>query len=145
MTAEPARTNVLFDVWLTARATTALIDRALVGSGLSADEFAVYSVLAQGPVTPTELAEWMAAPATTVSSYIGRFDKRGHLRRVAHPGDGRSYRLDLTEQGREAHARASAAFGPVLAAVEKALGASVTEVAAGVRSLGAAVRAVDVS
>ena len=38
-------TNVLFDVWLVSRATTGLLDAALAPTGLTADEFGVYSVL----------------------------------------------------------------------------------------------------
>src|SRR5262245_52350184 len=57
------RMSLLFDVWLVSRATTDLIDRALASSGLDADEFAVYSLLAGGDaVTPSELSRWMAAP-----------------------------------------------------------------------------------
>jgi DNA-binding MarR family transcriptional regulator len=116
------RTNVLFDVWLVSRAATALLDEALEPSGLTADEFAVYSVLRRAPLTPTALARWMAAPLTTVSSYIKRFETRGHVARVANPGDGRSYQVALTEQGVRAHADAGARFLPVLHRVEQSLG-----------------------
>jgi len=54
---------VLFDVWLVSRAVTGLLDRALEPSGLSADEFGVYSVLTSSDsMTPGELARWMSAP-----------------------------------------------------------------------------------
>jgi DNA-binding MarR family transcriptional regulator len=117
-------TNLLFDVWLVSRATNALLDAALEPAGLTADEFAVYSVLRAGPLTPTELAEWMAAPLTTVSSYVKRFEARGHVTRTANPHDGRSYRLTLTRQGTRAHEDAGARFLPVLSGVEAALGRS---------------------
>lgn len=114
-------TNVLFDLWLASRAATAVLDEALAGSGLTADEFAVYSVLSSAPLTPTELAHWMSAPATTVSSVVRRFERRGHVRRVPHPHDRRSYRLELTAAGRTAHRRAGALFLPVLDGVESGL------------------------
>ena len=89
----PEGTNVLFDVWLVSRATFAVLDAALAPSGLTADEFAIYSVLTStDAMTPSELARWMAAPLTTVSSYIKRFEGRGHVTRVENPDDGRSYR-----------------------------------------------------
>ena len=54
--------NVLFEVWLVARATVQTLDRVLRPSGLNAEDFAVYSMLsAPGGATPTELARWMAA------------------------------------------------------------------------------------
>jgi DNA-binding MarR family transcriptional regulator len=141
MAQQPTDSNVLFDVWLTSRATTALLDEALAGSGLTADEFAVYSVLQGGPCTPTELATWMSAPLTTVSSYVKRFEQRGHVRRVANPDDGRSYRLQLTRKGSRAWERAGAAFLPALAAVRRGLGRDESSVAAALAMLQSALRA----
>ena len=119
----PGVSNVLFDTWLVSRAVHALIDEAVEASGLGADEFAIYSVLASADgVTPGELAHWMAAPTTTVSSYVKRFERRGHVTRVPNPEDGRSYRLKLSRDGRKAHRTAGELFAPTLASVESALG-----------------------
>ena len=120
--------NVLFDVWLVSRATTAMLDDVLRPSGLDADEFAVYSVLASGDgMTPTELAHWMAAPPTTVSSYVKRFEQRGHVRRVPNPDDRRSYRLQLTASGRRVHRSAGTLFQPVLEEVAERVGTGLTD------------------
>jgi DNA-binding MarR family transcriptional regulator len=125
----PAATNVLFDVWLVSRATTGALDAALAPTGLSADEFGLYSVLTSSDtVTPSELARWMAAPLTTVSSYVKRLEGRGHLVRERNPNDGRSFVLRLTPAGREAHAAAGRAFLEVLARVEARLGTTVDPV-----------------
>ncbi len=125
---DPGLGNVLFEVWLVSRAATALIDEAVGAAGLDADEFAVYSVLASSDqITPTELAHWMAAPPTTVSSYVKRFVARGHVERVPHPEDGRSYRLRLTDAGRAAHRVAGERFEPVLAGVVGRLGRGVDD------------------
>jgi DNA-binding MarR family transcriptional regulator len=116
-------TNVLFDVWRVSRATSGALDRALAPTGLSADEFGLYSVLSSAPsMTPGEVARWMAAPPTTVSSYVKRLESRGHLERSRNPADGRSYVLRLTAEGRAAHQAAGNAFLPVLAQVEAELG-----------------------
>jgi DNA-binding MarR family transcriptional regulator len=64
----------------------------------------------------------MAAPPTTVSSYVKRLERRGHAEREANPDDRRSYRLRLTEAGQAAHAEAAALFLPALAAVRAGLG-----------------------
>lgn len=115
--------NVLFDTWLVSRAVHSVIDDAIRPAGLDADEFAIYSVLSRGEgMTPSELARWMSAPATTVSSYVKRFEKRGHVDRIRSVEDRRSYRLVLTTEGRAAHRRAGELFRPTLAEVEKALG-----------------------
>lgn len=136
--------NVLFDVWLVARATTALVDLAVRPSGLDADEFAIYSVLASTEgMTPTELAHWMAAPATTVSSYVKRFERRGHVRRVPNPEDRRSYRVQLTAEGRSAHLHAGALFLPVLDEVTRRMGRAAPETHRRLRQLHHVVIAVD--
>lgn len=120
--------NVLFDIWLVSRATTALLDDAIRESGLDSDEFAVYSVLASTEhMTPTELARWMSAPPTTVSSYVKRFEQRGHVAKTPNPDDGRSYRLSLTPAGRRAHRAAGVLFLPVLADVAARIGATAPE------------------
>lgn len=120
---DPDGTNVLFDVWLLSRATTGALDAALAGTGLTAEEFGVYSVLTSADaLTPSELARWLSAPPTTVSSFVKRLEARGHLVRQPNPDDGRSSLLRLTAAGRRAHARAGAAFLPVLDEVTRRLG-----------------------
>jgi DNA-binding MarR family transcriptional regulator len=116
--------DVTFMVWLTSRATTDLVDAALAPAGLDGDEFAIYSVLTAAPsITPTELARWMAAPPTTVSSYVKRFEARGHVKREPNPADRRSYRIKLTPAGRRAHRAAAELFIPLRTRVVESLGA----------------------
>lgn len=115
---------MLFDVWLVARLACGALDHALQPSGLTADEFGIYSVLhSPAPITPSELARWMCAPLTTVSSYVKRLEARGHVTRQRNPDDGRSYVLQLTDEGRRAHQAAGACFLPVLDRVVAELGA----------------------
>lgn len=114
--------DALFMVWLVSRSTNDLLDTLFGPAGLTGDEFAIYSVLAASPeMTPTELARWMAAPATTVSSYIKRFESRGHVTRKPNPDDRRSYRIELTPAGRRAHDAAATLFQPIRAQVGAAL------------------------
>ena len=121
--------NVLFDVWLLSRAATATIDGAIADIGLDADEFAIYSMLASGDgMTPTDLAHWMSAPMTTVSSYVKRFERRGHADRLQNPADGRSFLIRLSPEGRAAHAAAGTQFLPLLNAVNARLSDDVDEV-----------------
>lgn len=116
--------DVTFMVWLTSRATSDLLDAVLAPSGLDSDEFAIYSVLsAASGITPTELARWMAAPPTTVSSYVKRFEARGHVSRDPNPADRRSYLIKLTPAGRRAHRRAGKLFAPLRTRVAAGLGA----------------------
>jgi DNA-binding MarR family transcriptional regulator len=115
--------DVTFLVWLTARATSDLMDTTLAPAGITGDEFAIYSMLAATKnLTPTELARWMAAPPTSVSSYVKRLQSRGHVERSPHPTDGRSYTLRLTSSGRKAHRAAVRLFNPVRRELSDALG-----------------------
>jgi DNA-binding MarR family transcriptional regulator len=114
----------LFLVWLVARSTEDLVDSVVATAGVTGDEFALYSVLAAAPgITPTELSRWMAAPPTSVSSYVKRLEARGHVVRKPHPSDRRSYRIHLTAAGRRTHSTAATLFAPVRARVIAALAA----------------------
>jgi DNA-binding MarR family transcriptional regulator len=114
--------DALFMVWLVSRSTNDLLDALFAPVGLTGDEFAIYSVLAaSSDMTPTELARWMAAPATTVSSYVKRFASRGHILREPNRDDRRSYRIQLTPAGRRAHDAAVTLFQPIRAQVIDAL------------------------
>jgi DNA-binding MarR family transcriptional regulator len=139
---DDAPSNVLFDTWLTARAAIALLNSALAGAGLDAEDFAVYSVLRQaGEISPGELARWMSAPATTVSSHVKRLVARGHVRRVPHPEDRRSYRITLTDAGQYVHATASRYFLSALTNVEEVLPRPASDVQQALQDLRAAIDA----
>ena len=67
-----AGSNALFGVWSVSRAVSDLLNSALATSGLDADEFAVYSLLAtEGAITPTELAMCSGCPARTTAGRTG--------------------------------------------------------------------------
>lgn len=122
MEESPGGHTLLFQVWVVANSTRSLLDQALRPSGLSADEFALYSVLRRdGGVTPTQLAALMALPPTTASSIVTRLERRGHVQRVPNPDDARSYRIQLTTAGHASHTAAAKLFGPVLARVQVVL------------------------
>jgi DNA-binding MarR family transcriptional regulator len=141
-TARPDST-VLFEAWRLSRAAASLLDAVLAPSGLTADEFGVYSVLAgAGSITPTELARWMAAAPTTVSSYVHRFERRGHVERKGNPADRRSYRIQLTPAGERARLDAAALFAPTLARVVSALGGEEDGARASLHALLAAIEEV---
>jgi DNA-binding MarR family transcriptional regulator len=63
-----------------------------------------------------------------VSSYIKRFESRGHVEREPNPDDGRSYRLRLTPAGRRAHRDAAALFKPLKEEIDQALGVREPEI-----------------
>jgi DNA-binding MarR family transcriptional regulator len=135
----PEDSALLFDVWLTSRSVIAYLNRALEGTALDAEDFAVYSVLRKGPISPTDLATWMAAPPTTVSSYVKRLEARGHVRRVPNPADRRSYEIRLTAAGVRAFEAAGRRFLPALAGVQEALDRPAAVVQESMRALRVAI------
>lgn len=116
------RTTVLFDVWMLSHITASLLDEALAGSGLSGDDFGLYSLLlGWAPATPGEVAQWSGMRANTVSVALKRIEGRGHLDRHRNPADGRSSIVALSERGRAAHANASRRFLETVEAVDSRL------------------------
>jgi DNA-binding MarR family transcriptional regulator len=112
-----------FLVWIVSRSTEDLLSTVLAQVGLTGDEFAIYSILNASPgITPGELSRWMAAPPTSVSSYVKRFEARGHVARQPHPSDRRSYRIQLTTAGKRAHRSAVALFKPIRGQIIQGLG-----------------------
>jgi DNA-binding MarR family transcriptional regulator len=144
MSANGAQDNperLLFDVWLVSRATTALLDAALAPAGLTADEFALHSALHHlGAATPSQLAELLAIPPTTISTHVRRLERQGHLARLRNPDDGRSAFLHLTAAGEAAYHRARALFLPVHARIAAILALPVADVQAALTALDRAVR-----
>lgn len=102
--------NVFFQFFRTGQTVRRLLLIAVEGSGVTQDEYGVLSAVralgiaggdwgAPAPVQPTEMANWLGMPATTVSTYIARFLERGLVERRPNPDDGRSYVLLLSEEG----------------------------------------------
>ena len=98
------RSSIFLEVFALGQAVGHLLREAMADGPLTPEEYAVYSVVFEGEaVTPTEMAERSSMPVTTVMEWVRRLETRGHARRIAHPRDGRSYRLVLTAAGLAAH------------------------------------------
>lgn len=103
--------SLLWHIFATSQRVKTLLGTAMAGGPLSADEYAVYSLLADaGPQAPTELARRLGMPPTTMSHYVRALVERGHAERLPGLADGRSYRLALTTAGGEAHLAAGRLF-----------------------------------
>jgi len=103
--------SLLFDLFVASQRVRSLLATAMADSGLTPDEYAVYSALFDlGPMSPTELGRAVGMPPTTVSHYVRALRERGHAGEQPNPADNRSYLLRLSASGRVAHRRASAAF-----------------------------------
>lgn len=94
--------NILLQMFRTTQAVRDLMTGAVSGTGIRSDEYAVLSAIGVlRSVPPTELANRLRVPPTTISRYVAGFIEGGLVARAPNPADGRSYLLELTPAGRQ--------------------------------------------
>jgi DNA-binding MarR family transcriptional regulator len=121
--------------------TGAIMSRVVEGSGITSSEFAVTSSVAVfESVTPTELARTLGLSPTTLSAMVDRLVRKGQLRRVRHPEDGRSYVLELTPAGQATNGRNVKRFAAELQTLRGNLEGDSDEALDAMRRLEAALR-----
>ena len=134
--------TILFEVFWTHQKRKRLIEAALEGVGFPPQDYPFYVLIgAEGPWTPTGLAERLLMPLSTVIFRFKRLERRGHAERVANPDDGRSFLMRLTPEGRRLLNKARPAFRDHAEAIEARLGPD--QVAALTDGLVAVRRAID--
>ena len=100
--AEPLRgDNVLLQMFRTSDAVRELIRGAITGTGITGPEYAVLSGIGVlRAVSPTELSAVLRVPPTSISRHVARLVDARLAVRAPNPADGRSYLLELTDEGR---------------------------------------------
>ena len=122
-TSRSSQPTILFEVFWTQQKRKRLIENALAEVDLPPEDYPVYVLIgAEGPWTPTELAERLEMPLSTVIFRVKRLETRGHAERVPNPDDGRSFLIRLTPKGQRLLDRARPAFRDYAEAVEARLG-----------------------
>ena len=117
------RSSIFLEVFALDQAIGELLRDAMAGGPLTPEEYAAYSVVfEEEAVTPTNMGRRLGMPKTTVMERVRMMEERGHVRRVAHAEDGRSYRLVLTASGLAAHRRAHDLFDAAYQAFLRAFG-----------------------
>jgi DNA-binding MarR family transcriptional regulator len=120
---EPAPDTILLDLFRTNQMRERLIEASLTGLELPPEDYPFYVLIgAEGPWTPTLLAERMKMPLSTVLFRVGRLEKRGHVERVPNPDDRRSYLISLNADGEELLKQARPQFRAFAESVERRLG-----------------------
>ena len=115
--------TILFEVFWTQQKRKRLVEVALEGTELPPDDYPFYVTIgADGPLTPTALAELLTIPLSTVTFRVRRLERRGHAERIDNPADGRSYLIRLTPDGRRLLNKARPRFRSYAEAVEARLG-----------------------
>jgi DNA-binding MarR family transcriptional regulator len=120
---EPAPDTILLDLFRTNQMRERLIEASLAGVELPPEDYPFYVLIgAEGPWTPTLLAERMKMPLSTVLFRVGRLEKRGHVERVPNPDDRRSYLVSLNAEGEQLLKQARPQFRAFAESVERRLG-----------------------
>jgi MarR family transcriptional regulator for hemolysin len=82
--------------------------------GLRKVEFSLLMLLlANGPLTPRQLAGTLTLTAPALTLLLDRLQQRGLLRRERNPNDGRSQHIVLTAKGRRMAEQTAAAAAPM--------------------------------
>ena len=103
-------------------------DAALAPWGVTADQFVLLSLLADGEgpggprVSQQSLVRRASSDANTVGAMLGRLEALGLVSRQPHPTDGRARGVALTAKGRRTYERAWAGTDPFRARLSEALG-----------------------
>ncbi len=128
--------SLLYDFFVTAQRLKRVLADAMAESGLRPDEYAVYSLLLErGPLTATQMAEYLGMPLTTVLDYIRSMTAAGHVVRTAHPFDGRATELSLSRTGERAQRRANAHWEVVRKQIEENLTVPITDIRRALKAL----------
>jgi DNA-binding MarR family transcriptional regulator len=115
--------TILFEVFWTQQKRKRLIETALAGVELPPEDYPFYVTIgADGPLTPTAMAELLMMPLSTVLFRFRRLERRGHAERVPNPDDRRSFLMCLTPEGQRLLDEARPAFRAYAEAVEARLG-----------------------
>ena len=115
--------TILLDLFRTNQVRERLIEASLAGLELPPEDYPFYVLIgAEGPWTPTLLAERMKMPLSTVLFRVGRLDQRGHVERMPNPDDRRSYLVSLNAEGQKLLEQARPRFRAFAESVEARLG-----------------------
>ena len=115
--------TILLDLFRTNQVREQLLEASLAGLELPPEDYPFYVLIgAEGPWTPTLLAERMKMPLSTVLFRVGRLDQRGHVERLPNPEDKRSYLISLSADGQALLKQARPRFRAFAESVEDRLG-----------------------
>ena len=121
--------NVAFSLFITSGLLGRLLEDELGSSRLTPNDLGMLSALGvSGGLTPSALADLLGVRQSTLTTRIQGLVDRRLVRRVAHPADGRSYRIELTASGKRAWEGAVAALRAALSRIEDELDVPIDDV-----------------
>ncbi len=115
MTVNSESENLVLKLWFLLHRVRDVImsceDQVFGEHKLTTERYAVLALtkLSDGPVRPTDLAQWLGRSPNSVSMLVDRMVKAGLIRRVRNRSDRRVVRLIMTSKGENALKPASVA------------------------------------
>jgi DNA-binding MarR family transcriptional regulator len=98
----PKRFTLLYQLFLTNQSARRFMRAALAGTGMTGEEYALYSYLyGNGPRTLSQAARDFGLAVTTVATMLAPHFESGELERLPHPTDRRARLIALTDKGRQ--------------------------------------------
>ena len=91
--------NLALDLFVLTQHLRAMLEDAFAGTNVTPTQYAVYSQLGAGALTPRRLGATLGLPPATVSNCLNAMDRRGHLLRTPSATDRRSHTVALTPSG----------------------------------------------
>jgi DNA-binding MarR family transcriptional regulator len=113
--------NLILDLYVLQQRVGEFMETALAGTEVRPAEFAVFSQLGSGSLTPREIRLRLGVSASTLSGLLGAMQRRDDVRRTKNPEDGRSYRVELTTSGKARLRRCRTAFQDALTVLDTSL------------------------
>lgn len=132
--------NLILDLFVLQQRVGEFMEVALTGTGVRPSEFAVYSQLGFGPLTPREISQRLGLTASTLSGILGAIERRDDVRRLDNPDDGRSYRVELTADGKARLRTCRTAFRKALRRLDEELPRPAEELRAALLAIDTAAR-----
>jgi len=132
--------NRLFlEVPVASRYVVRILEHRLAPTGIPPYQLGLLTHIRHAqPVTPTAISAASGVSPTTLRDNIRRLVDGGLVRRLPHPTDGRSYRLELTARGEQILRAADPALAEGYAALERLLPQPLADYQATVGELNAA-------
>lgn len=114
--------RLFLEVPVASRYVVRILEHRLAPTGIPPYQLGLVTHIRHAqPVTPTAISAASGIPLTTLRDNIQRLVDAGLVRRLPHPTDGRSYRLELTRRGEVMARAADPVLAEAYAAVERLL------------------------
>lgn len=114
--------NIALDLFVVGQHLGEVLDAALVGTGVTPAQYAVYTQLAQRDQTPGQLSATLGLRPATLSGYLNAMERRHDVTKRRGETDGRTYTVALTSRGRARVETCRPRFRRAVRMLEKELG-----------------------